>query len=367
MLDRDDWMTLAEARIAELIEFERRRAGRDQRGVARLPPLQLPAATRWPATGCSRSGVEPSAAFERIQRMPRFLAYGTLPWGAYELIGDTIDGPATPIPGTWAEFAATRGRVRSQAAVTRVRWFDAGYLFGRSGWGEHARVPARDGVQRPVGAAAIVHGHDDAGSLTLAAWGSRLLLTPGCTRTAAARSAPFIRSRSAHNVVTVDGVPWSVDRDVPSWSASQHVLAPVDVRVRIPGYAASSYRRRITYSRRLDYLVVEDRAGLRRGRGPTGSCGTCRADAQSDARARRWFDPPRRRATCCVRQLAGDVRQRIVVGARRRSRAGCRSRTPRSSKAPVVEAIQEGRSRALRDAGRPVALPVAAPRSSRSR
>jgi hypothetical protein len=45
-----------------------------------------------------------------------------------------VASPVIAIPGTEAEFAATRGASGPRPARTVVR-YDAGYLFARSGWG----------------------------------------------------------------------------------------------------------------------------------------------------------------------------------------------------------------------------------------
>ncbi|TMD27712.1 MAG: hypothetical protein E6I94_09345, partial [Chloroflexi bacterium] len=133
VLNRTDWMQLASARINALIE-----ESVDVQGVTNEQSIgyqlynyrrYLSAEDRLHACG------QPiSRAFARVAKMPTFLGWATLPNGEYELIGDTSAAVATSIPGTLAEFAATAGTSGPPPAADFMA-YDAGYAFGRTGWG----------------------------------------------------------------------------------------------------------------------------------------------------------------------------------------------------------------------------------------
>jgi hypothetical protein len=196
------------------------------------------------------------ASFARLSNMPAFMAHATLPNGRYELLGDTGDMPAPVVAGTTAEYAATLGASGPKPSST-LAVYSAGFAFGRSGWGEHR--PFSDEVAWSVryGPRPIIHGHADAGSLTLYGYGSRLLMdsgkytyNPGAYRT-------YFKGRMAHNVVTVDGVWYDTSR--PSYRSVLRTSAThYEIGVRHNGYAGVTSLRRVIFSRRLNYLVVYD-------------------------------------------------------------------------------------------------------------
>jgi hypothetical protein len=202
-------------------------------------------------------GLKPSAAFARVRLMPSFLAQATLPDGTYEMIGDTARWPADPIPGTPAEFAATGGASgpKPDRAIAR---YTAGYLFARSGWGERRPVTDESFLSVKWGAAPIFHGHADGMNLTFAAHGSRLLVDAGMFGYNPGPDRAFFKGRQAHNIVTVDGADWA-------WSTPTRLISYrelpeyVDIRLQTAGYAGVVHTRRITYSRALDYILVQDR------------------------------------------------------------------------------------------------------------
>jgi hypothetical protein len=107
-LRRSDWIRLARGRLSALITGHVDASGvvneqsvyyqlynyqRYTAAIKRLRELRQPI----------------DSTFARINLMPGFLAHATQPDGRYTPIGDTQTNEASPIPGTWAEFAATRG------------------------------------------------------------------------------------------------------------------------------------------------------------------------------------------------------------------------------------------------------------------
>lgn len=255
VVSRRDWTLLAGRRINDLIatSVDRQGVTNEQSVKYELFNYQryVQAKTRMVA-----AGLTPSPAFRRIARMPAFLAAATLPNGGYEMLGDSVAGPAVAIPGTPAEFAATRGGRGTRPNRTVAR-YEAGFLFARTGWGE-VRAPSDETfLSVRWGSGHRFHGHADGLALTIAAWGSRLLVDPGSYSYTPGPFRSFFKGRSAHNVVTVDGLGWNpaAPTELVGWREEDGFI---DVRLRTSGYSGVVHTRRITWLRGLDVVLVED-------------------------------------------------------------------------------------------------------------
>jgi hypothetical protein len=222
-----------------------------------------------------------------------------------------------------------------------VRWFEAGYLFARSGWGEDRAFRRETALSVRWGPRAIVHGHDDTGSLTLAGWGRRLLLDPGLYAYSGGPFRRFMRGRSAHNVVTVDGVKWAAG-GTSTLVGIANTKQAVDVRLRVSGYPDVVHRRRVTYVKALDILVVEDRLSSSRSRTwrQLWHLAPQSLPAVGATTVRTRFAE----GNVLIRQLSGDVRSRTVKGRTSPIQGWVSLTYAGLQQAPVVEAIQEGRS-----------------------
>ena len=229
---RTDWRDLAISRIGTLLA-----ASVDSQGVTNEQSVGYEY-YNWSRYSVARRriverGLPVPAVFSRIGRMPAFLAQATLPDGYYEMIGDTGHQAAVRIPGTPAEFAATKGAAGPKPPAT-VAFYGAGYLFARSGWGEHRAYRDEVDLALHYGPRRIIHGHDDQGSLTLYGYGARLLLDPGKFSYNRDRWPVFFRSRAAHNVVTADGLTWSTSKGM---SLVSHAVTSRAVDARLVGTA----------------------------------------------------------------------------------------------------------------------------------
>jgi hypothetical protein len=255
LLNRPNWQRVAEKRINTLVA-----ESIDEQGVANEQSVayQHYNYERYTIAEdrllvCGRT-VAPE--FERVRRMPRFLGFATQPDGQYEMIGDTKDRAAVPIPGTIAEFAATRGARGPRPSATIAR-FDAGYVFGRTGWGETRPIRNEISFALRFGPPQDFHGHFDSSSFTLYGYGSRLLLDPGFYGYEPGPWRPWFRSRDAHNVATTvtpnrqvhDSDLLRIDRDKYTFEAL----------VRNRQLQAVSSTRRFIFSRVGGYVLVEDR------------------------------------------------------------------------------------------------------------
>lgn len=194
--------------------------------------------------------------FERVLRMPAFLAHATRPDGRYETLGDTTDREAMAIPGTPARFAATGGE-RGVKPTTEVAVFRRGYAFGRTGWGEDRAFADEAFFSLSFGAGMRLHGHDDGGSVTLYAWGRQLLVDPGYGDYNASAWSAYFGSRRAHNTVVASGLRSRARRDT-ILERSSITARSVELVVRVQAYDGARIRRRVIFSRDSGYLVVED-------------------------------------------------------------------------------------------------------------
>lgn len=140
----------------------------------------------------------------RRDAMPRFLAHATMPDGSYVPLGDTANQPATSIPGTVAEYAATRG---SEGPVpdSPVAVYERGFVFGRSGWGTDRPFDEESFYAIRFGPGREIHGHRDHMSIVWYALGRSLLTEGGFGGYGQGAYRDWQRSEHAHNVVVVDG------------------------------------------------------------------------------------------------------------------------------------------------------------------
>lgn len=338
-LGRRDWMTLARDRTNRLIL-----QSVDAQGVSNEQSAFYQAYNygryRLAQTRLVAVGLTPGSGFSRVGLMPRFLAQASLPNGQYEMIGDTEATPIPSYPGTWTEFVATRGASGPRPPLTAA--YADGYQFARTGWGTNRAFADETSIAIRWGAAPrTVHGHPDGTSVTMYAWGSRLLVGPGKYTFNAGSWRSYFSSRRANNVVTVDGLSWNRGSTTVRVGRAESATV-VDVRMRTTGFSGVTQTRRVTWSRRLGYLLVEDRAQsttrhtyrqlwhLVEDSRPLVSGSTVRTQ--------------RARGNVIVRQLVGTPAIRIVKGATSPIQGWISYRYGERVAAPVVEAIRTGTS-----------------------
>jgi hypothetical protein len=255
LLARPAWQRVAENRLNNLVA-----ASVDEQGVSNeqaiwyhLYNYERYTIAEQRLTACSRF-VAPE--FVRVHRMPRFLGFATTPAGRYEMIGDTLDRAAVPIPGTIAEFAATLGATGPRPSSTIIK-FDAGYVFGRTGWGETRRYKDEVSFALRFGPPQYGHGHFDASSFTLYGYGSRLLLDPGFYGYEEGPWRPWFRSPAAHNITTTDTtIRRGVESTMLRTSRDANTFEALISNRQLHGVAST---RRFVFSRLGGYVLVEDR------------------------------------------------------------------------------------------------------------
>ncbi len=220
----------------------------------------------WTLEGANRvqaCGIAPPAELARAYLIPNFLAYGVRPDGKYEALGDggaktayQTDAP----PGSYLQYASTAG-ASGPTPPSLFAQFGAGFVFGRSGWGAGASFADRTfySVRTGAGPSQVYHAHADAGSLTVHAGGSQLLLDSGPYG-----GSSTIRTRRAHNIVAIDGLnPGSPTPTVVTArsTADGDLLTLAD-----RSYRRTSLTRTIWYDRQGDFFVVIDTVRQQRRR-----------------------------------------------------------------------------------------------------
>ena len=255
-LRRSDWTSLAASRLSKLVT-----RSVDSSGVTNEQSVfyQLYNYDRYSAARkrLRELGKPVGSGFARIDLMPSFLAHATYPNGRYVPIGDTEGNKAAVIPGTWAEFAATQGASGPKPSSTS-RVYGAGYAFVRTGWGEDRPFADETMLTMRFGAARRFHGHDDGSSITLYGYGAPVILDSGMFTINPGPYRNYFVSRRAHNVVTVDGL--SFDRTARTdvrWKRQSSTL--FELAVKSKPYSGVASERRVTFSKRLGYAIVDDR------------------------------------------------------------------------------------------------------------
>jgi hypothetical protein len=339
-LARADWMRLARDRMGALVL-----ASVDTQGVTNEGSVGYQnynrrrydiAAQRLRAWGM----VVPSG-FNRIPMMAGFLGHATRPDGRYEMIGDTVLATAQSVPGTIAEFAATQGR-SGPRPTSNVATYRAGYMFARTGWGGAGRTYADERyLSLRFGSAPIIHGHQDGGSVRLYGYGTSLLVDPGNYSYNPDAWRSYFKGRSAHNVVTVDGVTWN-SRSHTTLSCQVQTAHMAHGCIYQPGNAGTSHIRRVTFSKALGYTLVDDQLSSTVTR-------TYRQlwhlppDGKPLVNAT-WFQTQRGRGNVQVRQLIGGSSSRLVMGRTAPIQGWVAYQFGNRTAAPVVEVVKRGRT-----------------------
>jgi hypothetical protein len=140
----------------------------------------------------------------RIALMPNFLAMATQPNGDLVQIGDTYVIRPRDRPGTPLQYASTMGKAGKMPAQ-RVAVYQAGYVFGRSGWspfGDQSFYSLR------FGPGTQIHGHADHMGLTYYARGRNLIVDAGHYGYAQTSYRSYLLSPEAASVLVMPGVPF---------------------------------------------------------------------------------------------------------------------------------------------------------------
>lgn len=253
---RPDWVDQATVELVELFEQEY-----DDQGVNREGAIayHLNNYTWWriAAQRLALVHATPVEALSRLDLVPEELAHATQPDGTFVSIGNSTGGAPSAVPSPYTRYVTTEGS-KGEAPEDLVRVYRAGYVFGRSGWGENERDLVEETFYSLVfGSSNKVHGHVDAGSLTYFAGGVPWLVDPGKFSYDDTAERIHFMERASHNVVTIEGLGYDKTTVVRLQRSAIHPNYH-DFTLKDDGYGTVSITRRLVYSVTGEYLVVID-------------------------------------------------------------------------------------------------------------
>ncbi|MET7280421.1 heparinase II/III family protein [Kribbella sp. NPDC005582] len=150
-----------------------------------------------------RCGDDPGPAIEsRRKLLADWMALATKPNGELFQIGNTTQEEVKTEPGTPWEFVATQG-AKGPRPDRRTGIFRAGYIFGRTGWGEHRPYDEESAYSIRFGQSMKYHGHDDHTSINYNWHGQDVLIDPGYYGYKKGDLQNWAPSQAAHNVMTI--------------------------------------------------------------------------------------------------------------------------------------------------------------------
>lgn len=192
-----------------------------------------------------------------LRHAPEALAHATKPDGQFVSIGDTDGGTPKFLKHPHTDYVSSQGAV-GEPPPDLAKVYEGGYVFARSGWGEHER-PFEDETFFSItfGSSGKVHGHRDGLSLTYTALGQEWLKDPGKFQYGGGGMRGYCLARETHNVPFVVGSRYRSPNHVQLLS---HTLNGrlLDFVFRDEGHEGVSLRRRIIYSTAGEYLIVID-------------------------------------------------------------------------------------------------------------
>lgn len=202
-------------------------------------------------------GVPRPAGAERHLSAPEEIAHATRPDGQMVSIGDTDGGSPRAARTPQTDYVSSNG-VNGTPPEDVVKVYDAGYVFGRSGWGETERTYDEETFfSVSFGGSRRVHGHPDGGSLTYSADTVNWVVDPGKHQYGRSTARDHFFSRNAHSLLSIVGREPRKDATVTLrryLSSARHH----DFLFEDDSFTGVRLTRRIVYSVNGEYLVVVD-------------------------------------------------------------------------------------------------------------
>lgn len=254
-LDRSDWIELAKSRILKMLD-----EAIDEQGVSREGSIDYQFRNyRWYEEAFTRMKAAkadpPREKYELLSKMTEFMAHATSPSGYYAMLGDTVYHKAPRIQDTPSDWT----RDVSLAPADKSRIYDSGYVFARASWSHVDKRSNSYLTQRfGPGRSSAVHGHEDAGSITLDAFGERLLCDSGLFAYEAGEERLYFRGRESHNVIDVEGRKYYPSADSPLVHSHQ-TNDVMQTTIRIQGLQGVVWYRTMAYFPNDDFILIDDR------------------------------------------------------------------------------------------------------------
>jgi hypothetical protein len=164
-------------------------------------------------TALQRCGSDPGQVIsQRRAALSEWLALATKSTGELQQVGDAVRQKPTGAAGTSLDYVASLGK-HGTKPKKRTAVFDAGYIFGRTGWGETRPFTQESTYSIRYGPARTLHGHDDHMSITYSSHGRDILIDPGHSGYQLDKWQAWSKSAAAHNVMTI---PSATTASVPT-------------------------------------------------------------------------------------------------------------------------------------------------------
>lgn len=153
----------------------------------------------------------PGAETLRAKQKPleEFIAHSLTPAGTFVEVGDSMPRRPEFVRGGALEFALSNGA--AGAEIPRVKVYEAGYIFGRSGFGQRRPKDLESYYTLRFGPPRQIHGHFDHLSLTYWDRGRNIIVDAGHPGYVRGPLRSYAQSRLAHNVLTVRGKEHDVE------------------------------------------------------------------------------------------------------------------------------------------------------------
>lgn len=255
-LERSDIVSIAVARLQELFLASYDEQGMNAEGAVGYHHLNY----KWwkdAALRLKREGVLVPEIFSRLDLAPRALAHATTPTGTFVSIGDTDGGSPTGVQHAETNWMTSKGTA-GEPPPSKYQFYDAGYYFGRSGWGDEERdFSDETHFSARFGPADRIHGHPDGGSITFTSGGVDWLIDPGKFQYGRHPMRSYCLSRESHNNVSILGQKYDRTTMVECQSHVENDRV-VDLTFIDPGYADVLLSRRFIYSKNGEYFAVVD-------------------------------------------------------------------------------------------------------------
>ncbi|GAA1555466.1 hypothetical protein GCM10009789_06150 [Kribbella sancticallisti] len=203
-------------------------------------------------------GADPGTTITaRRTLLANWLALATDSFGRLHQLGDSELHKTYLDPGTPLEYAASLG-TRGIRPTQRVGIFDAGYVFGRTGWGETRPFTQESTYSIRYGPARALHGQDDHMSITYTSHGRPILIDGGHAGYQFDKWRNWVKSEAAHNVLSS---PVMAGRQTPTKLNRAEVQANSEFYELSDEPAPGMTRRRaVLVLKNPDLIVTLDRA-----------------------------------------------------------------------------------------------------------
>ncbi|HWD79619.1 MAG TPA: heparinase II/III family protein, partial [Kribbella sp.] len=150
-----------------------------------------------------KCGADPGTTITaRRRELAKWLALATNSLGNLPQLGDSEVIKTVAVPGTVLEYAGTLG-ARGIRPTQRIGIFDAGYIFGRTGWGETRPFNQESTYSIRFGPSQKLHGHNDHTSVTYTSRGRDILIDGGHAGYKVDDWRFWAKSQFAHNEMVV--------------------------------------------------------------------------------------------------------------------------------------------------------------------